>query len=106
MSGNSIRITGHDKFRAQLIRLNTSRRSYRAVVGYDAPYAIYVHENLAANHPNGGQAKFLEEPGRMYSKEISRIIKNVMRQKGKTLKDAVKAGADFWLSMSLPLVPI
>jgi hypothetical protein len=23
-------------------------------------YAIYVHENLEAKHPNGGQAKFLE----------------------------------------------
>ena len=23
-------------------------------------YAIYVHENLRAQHPNGGQAKFLE----------------------------------------------
>lgn len=23
-------------------------------------YAIYVHENLEAQHPNGGQAKFLE----------------------------------------------
>ena len=23
-------------------------------------YAVYVHEDLEANHPNGGQAKFLE----------------------------------------------
>lgn len=30
-------------------------------VRYDADYAIYVHENLEAQHPNGGQAKFLEE---------------------------------------------
>lgn len=29
------------------------------VGGSDAPYAIYVHENLSANHPIG-QAKFLE----------------------------------------------
>ena len=25
-------------------------------------YAIYVHENLEAHHPSGGQAKFLEKP--------------------------------------------
>lgn len=30
--------------------------------GAAAPYAIYVHERLDLNHPNGGQAKFLEEP--------------------------------------------
>lgn len=30
-------------------------------VRYDADYAIYVHENLEAQHPRGGQAKFLEE---------------------------------------------
>lgn len=28
--------------------------------GIDLTYAIYVHENLEAQHPNGGQAKFLE----------------------------------------------
>lgn len=27
---------------------------------FDTPYAIFVHEDLEANHPNGGQAKFLE----------------------------------------------
>lgn len=37
------------------------------VIGFGAPYATYVHENLAINHPNhasnpncGGRAKFLE----------------------------------------------
>lgn len=30
--------------------------------GAAAPYAVYVHERLDLNHPNGGQAKFLEEP--------------------------------------------
>lgn len=28
---------------------------------YGADYAIYVHEDLDARHPNGGQAKYLEE---------------------------------------------
>ena len=30
-------------------------------VVYDADYAIYVHEDIDAKHPNGGQAKYLEE---------------------------------------------
>lgn len=31
-------------------------------MGYTAPYAIYVHENLNARHAPGKQAKFLEQP--------------------------------------------
>jgi hypothetical protein len=39
-----------------------------AAVIYDAespegyPYGIRVHEDLSLNHPNGGQAKYLEQP--------------------------------------------
>jgi hypothetical protein len=29
--------------------------------GEGLDYAVYVHEDLEANHPHGGQAKFLEE---------------------------------------------
>src|SRR5262245_17639352 len=28
--------------------------------GPEVPYAIFVHEDLEAEHPNGGQAKFVE----------------------------------------------
>lgn len=31
------------------------------VIVFDCPYAWYVHENLSANHPNGGTAKFLDK---------------------------------------------
>lgn len=34
--------------------------SVPVLFGEDLTYAIYVHENLEANHPNGGEAKFLE----------------------------------------------
>lgn len=37
----------------------------QVTIGYGgaaAPYAIYVHERMELNHPNGGQAKYLEEP--------------------------------------------
>ena len=27
-----------------------------------APYALVVHEDVTMNHPNGGQAKFLQQP--------------------------------------------
>jgi hypothetical protein len=40
----------------------------KAIVSYDAvaedgfPYGIRQHEDLSLHHPNGGQAKFLEQP--------------------------------------------
>lgn len=42
----------------------------RATVSYDAlapdgyPYGIRQHEDMTLHHPNGGQAKFLEQPFR------------------------------------------
>jgi hypothetical protein len=32
----------------------------RVEVRYNIDYSLYVHEDLTMNHPNGGQAKFLE----------------------------------------------
>lgn len=32
----------------------------QAVIGYEAWWAIFPHENLEDHHPHGGQAKFLE----------------------------------------------
>ena len=40
-------------------------------VVYDADYAIYVHEDIDAKHPNGGQAKYLEEA---YYEVMSEVI--------------------------------
>jgi hypothetical protein len=31
-------------------------------VGYTAPYALRIHEEVGYRHPHGGQAKYLEEP--------------------------------------------
>lgn len=44
---------------------NQGPRGVEVTIGYGgaaAPYAVYVHERLDLNHPNGGQAKFLEQP--------------------------------------------
>lgn len=38
-----------------------SNTSIEVAIGYNTKYAIYVHENLSANHPKG-KAKFLEDP--------------------------------------------
>lgn len=31
-------------------------------ISYNSEYAVYQHEGMEFNHPNGGMAKFLEEP--------------------------------------------
>lgn len=39
----------------------------RVEVRYNTDYSLYVHEDLTMNHPNGGQAKFLEQATIDYS---------------------------------------
>lgn len=51
--------------------INETRR--KAVVGYTAEYAVYVHENLEAFHPVG-EAKFLEKPIRQYKRDMAKMI--------------------------------
>lgn len=53
------------------------------IVGYTQSYAIYVHENLSAQH-KVGQAKFLEQPARELANELGQIVHEVVA-KGKTL---------------------
>lgn len=68
---------------------STSRYTYEGIVGYGgssgpganhdainmksaafvSEYAVRVHEDLDANHPNGGKAKFLEDPVREYGQD-------------------------------------
>ena len=41
---------------------------------YDEPYALYIHEDLSLEHPNGGQAKYLEIPMTEAEPELARTI--------------------------------
>lgn len=50
-----------------------------AKVAYKAPYALYVHEDLTANHPNGGQAKFLEQAMREAGVEVMGILAKALQ---------------------------
>jgi hypothetical protein len=47
-------------------------------ISYNTEYAIYVHEDLEAFHPNGGQAKYLEQPLRQSAPSMpGRIARRV-----------------------------
>jgi hypothetical protein len=89
-----------------------NRRAYRAardyqskvVVGYAAPYAVYVHENLEARHPIG-QAKFLEQPAREYRKDMAAAVVAGLRA-GESLTQAQLAAGKVLLRESQKLVPV
>lgn len=74
-------------------------------IGYACPYAVYVHENLTANHPNGGQAKYLEEPSRTYSTQMAEIANQAVRR-GSGLAEALMEAGEFLLAKSRELVPV
>lgn len=53
-------------------------------VSYGLPYALRQHEDLANNHPRGGEAKYLERPfgerkGR-YEKYLAAIPEEVLKE--------------------------
>jgi hypothetical protein len=81
------------------------KRSVTVTVGYSAPHAIYVHENLQMRHPNGGQAKFLEQPARQYGAELAELVATAIRNKEGIVRAVLRAGNRL-LRYSQPLVPV
>jgi hypothetical protein len=48
------------------------------------PYAVKIHEGLHLQHPNGGQAKFLERPALQMSKELAGVMAASIRTAERT----------------------
>lgn len=74
------------------------------IVGYTQSYAVHVHENLQAVHPVG-QAKYLEQPARMYANEIAAIVRQAY-QRGVRLGLALVMGGLRLQRESQKLVPV
>src|SRR6185312_10851378 len=72
-------------------------------VGYAAPYALFVHENMEAHHTKG-QAKFLEAPARAMREELGDSIKGDVKN-GIGLRLATQNAAVKLLHASQELVP-
>jgi hypothetical protein len=85
-------------------RAAAAAAAQKVVVGYDAPYAVYVHENLTTHHTNG-QAKFLEQPARVMKAELASIAYNALRR-GATLVEAELEAGQRLLDASKQLVPV
>lgn len=95
-----------DKVLAKLKEMSLKGRKKMSVsVVYTAPYAVYVHEDMEANHPNGGQAKYLEQPARELQEDMAAIVRRSVEAKNGLEEGLVRAG-QLLLDSSLPLVPV
>ena len=115
------RVSGVKKLQTTLtakMRETQKQASGRVVVGYSAPYAMFVHESVGMvlqglPRPSGignywdpnGQAKFLEQPTRQYAKDMGVFIRREMRG-GSKLIDAMVGAARILLRESKKLVPV
>lgn len=100
-------IEGQDAILLKLSRLAAKARSdarTKLVVGYSASYAVHVHEDLEAFHPNG-QAKFLEQPAREYRDYLFHVVGEAMK-KGQSLGSALALAGIQLLRLSRQLVPV
>lgn len=80
----------------------------RVKVGYRAYYAIYVHENEQMPHPNGGQAKFLEQPARTMRLELAAMIREDLKKTkaADPMRHALLKAGKALLAASQELVPV
>lgn len=89
-------------------KLDKRRRealSYKAEVGYKAPYAIYVHENLAAYHKPPTKAKFLEGPFRENRGRVGKLLTKLLKSRV-SMYAALMEVCEFVLNLSQPFVPV
>lgn len=92
--------------RARLARMSLKGAKKMSVqVVYSAPYAVYVHEDMTCHHPNGGQAKYLEEPARRLRSRMTATVSQYLRRK-KSLEEGLVVAAGILLDASRPLVPV
>jgi hypothetical protein len=51
----------------------------KAAVSFNTPYAVIQHEAVGFRHPNGRQAKYLEQPANSFGPEFLEIVGNAIR---------------------------
>ncbi len=86
-------ILGLKKLNRTLGKLAKEARAANVTVqtGFSQRYAVWVHEDLEANHPVG-QAKFLEQPARELRSELGQIIVQVWNKTHNMEKALILAG--------------
>lgn len=100
-----VKIEGTGGIIRRLRQLAKANRDVEVVVGYTMHYAVYVHENLNSNHPNGGQAKFLEQPAKEMRTELGQMVAKDLKKGVKLETALLKAGMTLQ-AKSQELVPV
>lgn len=115
------KITGVKEVKAQLLALAAKApKDVSVVVGYNAAYALWVHEAVEMKlrglprgtkgfywDPQGqAQAKFLETPARMYRDRIAKIAVDTYRKNGGDLAQALYFAGLYLQRESQKLVPV
>lgn len=63
------------------VKLNSE--TLTAQISYNTPYALKQHEDATLNHPNGGEAKYLERP---FNEKAGELEVNVGNEINKILR--------------------
>lgn len=117
-------VSGHKALKQKLrsMAARQQKQSDAVVkVGYEANYAVYVHENLEMKwkglprhkphkgkywDPQGrGQSKFLEQPAREYADRIGAVVRESYK-KSKNFMFALLQGGFLLQRESMKLVPV
>lgn len=60
-----------------------TQEGLQAAVSFNTPYAVKQHEELGYQHPNGGQAKYLEVPANSFGETMESIVAQaILRETG------------------------
>jgi hypothetical protein len=99
-----VRFKGEGEIQKKIQALSLKGNSIaNAEIGFSAPYAARIHEDLTLFHPNG-EAKFLEKAYRRNLKAARELILQRLKAK-KALLDAMERGARLILQEAQRLVP-
>lgn len=102
----SIQFAGEGKIYMNLKALSLKGiGSAKTEIGFDTPYAARIHEDLQMNHPNGGEAKYLEKAYRRNLAYAKQYIKQYLMNT-KDLKAAIVAGSYIILREAQRIVPV
>jgi hypothetical protein len=74
-------------------------------VSYNAPYSVFVHEDLTKYHAPPTQAKFVEQPARQLRQEMRDMVAKKLKQK-RALDLALLAAGQLLYDASQLLVPV
>lgn len=99
-----MQITGFSDLHKKLAVMQKQKAPEPVLIGYSAPYAIHVHENMMAHHPNG-EAKFLVKAIIEQTKAVRRYITKRIKA-GDKMQDVLIAVANMYMDASDKKVPV